>query len=53
MALDENKRPIICTHENVEAVEDQESFGWQCAECKLRFRIKPQKRRKFSRERSQ
>lgn len=42
MALDEHKRPIICTHQRYEKVEDNEHYSYACKDCDLKFKYEPQ-----------
>lgn len=53
MALDENKRPIICSHPSFKEVKGKE-WRWECEECGLRFVNLPRKvsRRKRDARRS-
>jgi len=44
MALDENKRPIICPHAEIEEVEAEEYVG-VCKKCGLRFKRLPRRRK--------
>ena len=42
MALDEHKKPIICTHQDYEKVEGNEHYAYACKDCDLKFKYEPQ-----------
>ena len=41
MAIDENKKPIICPHKSFKSVENEPLWKWECENCGARFKYLP------------